>query len=52
MLVDNGPDAKCIADNRLHQTELPLVGAHLAFRGYPQQLDGDTPGDLTYNYQR
>ncbi len=33
-------------------TELPLARATLAFRGYPQQLDGRTPGDLTYNYQR
>ncbi len=35
-----------------HTTELPLARASLAFRGYPQQLDGRTPGDLTYNYQR
>jgi tetratricopeptide (TPR) repeat protein len=35
-----------------HTTELPLARATLAFRGYPQQLDGRTPGDLTYNYQR
>jgi hypothetical protein len=33
-------------------TELPLTRATLAFRGYPQQIDGHTPGDLTYNYQR
>ena len=33
-------------------TELPLARATLAFRGYPQQIDGHTPGDLTYNYQR
>jgi tetratricopeptide (TPR) repeat protein len=36
----------------IHQTELPLTRANLAFRGYPQQLDGRTPGDLTYNYQQ
>jgi len=35
-----------------HTAELPLAHATLAFRGYPQQLDGRTPGDLTYNYQR
>jgi cytochrome c-type biogenesis protein CcmH/NrfG len=35
-----------------HTTELALAHATLAFRGYPQQLDGRTPGDLTYNYQR
>ena len=31
--------------------ELPLASAHLAFRGYPKQVDGKTPGDLTYDYQ-
>jgi tetratricopeptide (TPR) repeat protein len=46
-LVDNGPEAPQL----MHQTELPLASAHLAFRGYPEQLDGKTPGDLTYNYQ-
>jgi tetratricopeptide (TPR) repeat protein len=45
-LIDNGPDAP----QRLRQTELPLASAQLAFRGYPEQLDGKTPGDLTYNY--
>ena len=34
------------------QTELPLTHAALAFRGYPEQNDGHTPGDLNYNYQR
>jgi tetratricopeptide (TPR) repeat protein len=47
-LVDNGPDALQL----IHQTALPLASAQLAFRGYPQQVDGKTPGDLTYNYQR
>jgi tetratricopeptide (TPR) repeat protein len=37
---------------KVRQTELPLSRATLAFRGYPQQLDGRTPGDLTYNYQQ
>jgi tetratricopeptide (TPR) repeat protein len=46
-LIDNGPDAP----QRVRQTELPLASAQLAFRGYPEQLDGKTPGDLTYNYQ-
>jgi hypothetical protein len=46
-LVDNGPEAPQL----IHQTELPLASAQLAFRGYPQQIDGKTPGDLTYNYQ-
>ncbi len=46
-LVDNDP----ATTTRIHQTELPLTSANLAFRGYPQQLEGKTPGDLNYNYQ-
>jgi tetratricopeptide (TPR) repeat protein len=46
--VDNGPDAR----NEARQTEAPLAMAHLAFRGYPQQIEGKTPGELTYNYDR
>ena len=46
-LIDNGPEATQL----MRQTELPLASAHLAFRGYPEQIDGKTPGDLTYNYQ-
>ena len=46
-LVDNGADAP----QHVRQTELPLASAQLAFRGYPEQIDGKTPGDLTYNYQ-
>jgi Flp pilus assembly protein TadD len=48
VLVDNGPDESRSA----RQTELPLAAAHLAFRGYPQQVEGKTPGDLTYRYDR
>ena len=47
VLVDNGQDASGVAK----QIELPLVSAHLAFRGYPKQVDGATPGDITYDYQ-
>jgi tetratricopeptide (TPR) repeat protein len=47
-LVDNGPQAPAQA----RETELPLGTAHLAFRGYPQQVDGATPGDLTYHYDK
>ena len=32
------------------QTEVPLATASLDFRGYPRQIDGATPGDLTYHY--
>jgi tetratricopeptide (TPR) repeat protein len=46
-LIDNGPEAP----RSIRQTELPLASAKLAFRGYPEQIDGKTPGDLTYNYQ-
>jgi Tfp pilus assembly protein PilF len=34
----------------VRQTEIPLATASLAFRGYPRQIDGATPGDLTYHY--
>jgi tetratricopeptide (TPR) repeat protein len=46
--VDNGADAAA----EVRETEAPLAIAHLAFRGYPQQIEGKTPGDLTYNYDR
>lgn len=46
ILVDNGRDAQASA----RQVELPLATAHLDFRGYPQQVEGKTPGDLTYRY--
>jgi len=48
VLVDNGPEM----GRSTKRTELPLATAHLAFRGYPQQVDGVTPGDLTYHYDR
>jgi tetratricopeptide (TPR) repeat protein len=52
-LVDNEPTQQQSTNTPLvHTTELSLAHATLAFRGYPQQLDGRTPGDLTYNYQR
>ncbi len=45
-LVDNG------AASSARQSELPLTLATVAFRGYPKQVDGATPGDLTYDYQQ
>jgi tetratricopeptide (TPR) repeat protein len=53
-LVDNEASPEQYGDpsEKTHTTELALAHATLAFRGYPQQLDGRTPGDLTYNYQR
>ena len=47
VLIDNAPSEDAVP----RQTELPLTSAHLAFRGYPKQIDGATPGDLTYDYQ-
>ena len=47
VLVDN--EASAPQDTR--QTELSLASASLVFRGYPRQIDGKTPGDLTYDYQ-
>jgi tetratricopeptide (TPR) repeat protein len=47
ILVDNDVDSA----SSIHETELPLASASVAFRGYPKQVDGETPGDLTYDYQ-
>jgi len=54
-LIDNEVEAQPQPEgsaSSTHTMELVLAHATLAFRGYPQQLDGRTPGDLTYNYQR
>jgi tetratricopeptide (TPR) repeat protein len=48
ILVDNGPKQS----NRIRTTELPLASATLGFRGYPRQVEGDPPGDLTYYYDQ
>jgi hypothetical protein len=48
VLVDNGP----ARENEVRTTELPLAKATLGFRGYPRQVDGATPGDLTYYYEQ
>jgi len=48
VLVDNGP----ARENTVRTTELPLAAANLGFRGYPRQVDGETPGDLTYYYEQ
>jgi Flp pilus assembly protein TadD len=48
VLVDNGP----ARENVVRTTELPLAAATLGFRGYPRQVDGETPGDLTYYYEQ
>ncbi|UWZ83786.1 FG-GAP-like repeat-containing protein [Occallatibacter riparius] len=33
-------------------TEVPVSTATLHFRGYPKQIDGASPGDLDYDYDR
>jgi len=48
VLVDNGP----AREREVRTTELPLAKATLGFRGYPRQVDGETPGDLTYHYEQ
>jgi hypothetical protein len=48
VLVDNGP----AREGDARTTELPLAKATLGFRGYPRQVDGETPGDLTYYYEQ
>ena len=53
ILVDNGRElSSSVSHAQVRQTELPLITASLAFRGYPQQSDGATSGDLHYDYQK
>jgi tetratricopeptide (TPR) repeat protein len=47
VLVDNQQEMP----REMKQTELRLSSAKLVFRGYPKQIEGKTPGDLTYDYQ-
>jgi hypothetical protein len=46
VLIDNNPEAETRA------TEVPLVLATERFRGYPAQIEGASPGDLDYDYDR
>lgn len=46
VLIDNNPEAETRA------TEVPLALATERFRGYPTQIDGKSPGDLDYDYDR
>ena len=48
ILISNEADSPGL----IRETELPLASASLAFRGYPKQVDGNTPGDLTYYYDQ
>jgi len=45
-LVDNSP----ASNSMVRETEVPLAQATLRFHGYPKQLEGDSPGDLNYDY--
>lgn len=44
MLIDNRPQGE------FRTTELPLDSATEQFRGYPREIDGASPGDLSYDY--
>jgi hypothetical protein len=46
VLIDQSSDAKA------RTTEVPLALAKLHFRGYPTQIEGASPGDLDYDYDR
>ena len=46
VLVDNNAEAES------QSTEIPLSLATLHFRGYPKQIEGASPGDLDYDYDR
>ena len=46
VLIDNNPEAETRA------TDVPLTLATERFRGYPTQIDGKSPGDLDYDYDR
>jgi len=46
VLIDQSTDAEA------KTTEVPLALATLHFRGYPKQIEGASPGDLDYDYDR
>ncbi len=46
VLIDNHAEAEA------RTVELPLALATLHFRGYPKQIEGASPGDLDYDYDR
>jgi tetratricopeptide (TPR) repeat protein len=46
VLIDNNGAAE------EHTEEVPLALAMLHFRGYPTQIEGASPGDLDYDYDR
>jgi hypothetical protein len=46
VLIDQSQDAES------RTSEVPLAQAMLHFRGYPKQIEGASPGDLDYDYDR
>ncbi|HEU5350958.1 MAG TPA: FG-GAP-like repeat-containing protein [Terracidiphilus sp.] len=46
VLIDNSPQGE------FRTTEMPLTLATEQFRGYPKQIEGASPGDLSYDYNR
>jgi hypothetical protein len=46
VLIDNHNEAEA------RTAEVPLTLATLHFRGYPKQMEGASPGDLDYDYDR
>lgn len=46
VLIDQSSDAET------RTAEVPLAHATLHFRGYPTQIEGKSPGDLDYDYDR
>jgi len=46
VLIDNHSEAEA------RSAEIPLASARLHFRGYPTQVEGASPGDLNYDYDR
>jgi len=46
VLIDNKAEAEA------RTAEMPLAAATLHFRGYPTQIEGASPGDLDYDYDR
>jgi hypothetical protein len=46
VLIDNNAEAEA------RTSEVPLTTATLHFRGYPTQIEGASPGDLDYDYDR
>ena len=46
VLIDQSENAGALTN------ELPLASGTLQFRGYPTQIEGASPGDLDYDYNR